>query len=167
MCVRVEKERTRSGLGGSLLVGDTKQLLCNQLGVKSALCGPHNGPQRPGSGGWGGSAVTQLCAEPTQLRSIWALFTSVAAQPLLPPGPGTMGPLNRPFCCKLFQGSFLAQILNISLGLLCPRSISFSLNLKSGAGPLAPTLSLPSGRASKSTKDFSKSVAFWLLLKHK
>lgn len=41
-------------------VGDTKPLLCNQLGVKSPLCGPHKDPQRQGAGGWGGSAATQL-----------------------------------------------------------------------------------------------------------
>lgn len=43
-----------------LSVGDTKPLLCNQLGVKSPHCGPHKGSQRQGAGGWGGSAVTQL-----------------------------------------------------------------------------------------------------------
>lgn len=43
-----------------LLVGDTKALLCNQLGVKSALCGPHKGAQKQGAGGWGGMAATQL-----------------------------------------------------------------------------------------------------------
>ena len=123
VCVRVEKERTRSGLGGSLLVGDTKRLLCNQLGVKSVLCGPHNGPQRPASGGWGGSAVTQLWAEPTQSSSIWALLTSVAARPLLPPGPGTMGPLSIPFCCQLFS-----------------RLLFFCLNLKYFIRPLSTSL---------------------------
>lgn len=46
--------------GRGLLVDHTKPLLCNQLGVKSPLCGPHNGSQRQGAGGWGGSAATQL-----------------------------------------------------------------------------------------------------------
>lgn len=46
--------------GRGRLVGDTKPLLCNQLGVKSPLCGPHKGSQRQGAGGWGGSAATQL-----------------------------------------------------------------------------------------------------------
>lgn len=94
--------------GQGLLVGDTKPLLCNQLGVKSPLCGPHKGSQRQGAGGWGGSAETQLCAEPTHPGSICALLTSVAAWPLLPPGPSTMKALGRPFCCKVFQSSFLA-----------------------------------------------------------
>lgn len=87
---------------------DTKALLCNQLGVKSPLCGPHKGSQRQGAGGWGGSAATQLCAEPTHPGSIWALLTSVAAWPLLPLGPGTMKALGRPLCCKVFQSPFLA-----------------------------------------------------------
>lgn len=106
--------RNRRGL----LVADTKPLLCNQLSVKSPLCGPHKAPQRQGAGGWGQSAATQLWAEPTHPSSIWALLISVATWPLLPPSPGTMEALGRPFCCKCFQSSFLAQILNISLGLL-------------------------------------------------
>lgn len=107
--------RNRRGL----LVANTKPLLCNQLSVKSPLCGPHKAPQRQGAGGWGQSAATQLWAEPTHPSSIWALLISVATWPLLPPGPGTMEALSRPFCCKCFQSPFLAQILNISLGLLC------------------------------------------------
>ncbi len=43
-----------------LLVANTKPLLCNQLGVKSPLFGPHKGLQRQGAGGWSGSAATQL-----------------------------------------------------------------------------------------------------------
>lgn len=40
----MQRERVlmvRSGRG--LLVGHTKPLLCNQLAVKSQLCGPHKG----------------------------------------------------------------------------------------------------------------------------
>lgn len=97
--------------GPSLLLGDTKPLLCNQLGVKSPLYAPHNGPQRQGAGGWGGSAATQLWAELTHPCSIWALLTSVAERPPFPPGPGTIGAHGRP---PLFQ-SFSKFLFSLNL----------------------------------------------------
>ena len=113
------------------LVGNTKPLLCNQRGVKSLLCGPHKGSQRQGAGGWGGSAATQLWAEPTHPYSIWALLTSVAAWPLLPPRPGTMEALGRPHCCKLFQSSFFSLNLKYFIRPPLPCSLSFTTILKS------------------------------------
>lgn len=102
-----------------LLVAVTKPLLCNRLGVKSQLGGPHKAWQRQGAGGWGQSAATQLWAEPTHPSSIWPLLISVAARPPLPPDPGTMeAPFGQGFCRRCFQSSFRAKILNISLGLL-------------------------------------------------
>lgn len=85
-----------SGIGRRLVVADTKPLLCNQVGVKLKLCGSLKGSQKQGAGGWGGSAGTQLWAEPTHPCSIWALLISVAAWPLFPPGLRTKEVLGAP-----------------------------------------------------------------------
>lgn len=45
---------------GCCFSGGTKALLCNHLGVKSALCAGHNGAQKQGAGGPVGSVQTQL-----------------------------------------------------------------------------------------------------------
>lgn len=157
-CVRVcvylrcqgSKQSTVSNRRG-LLVADTKPLLCNQLSVKSPLCGPHKAPQRQGAGGWGQSAATQL----------WAAYTSQL----------NMGP---PYiCCNLAPASagsrdnggprqtLLLQMFSESL--FCPNlkyfirppslhSLSFTPILKSIAGTssLNP---LRYGDALKKTKD--------------
>lgn len=100
-------ERRWSGIRRCLLVADTKPLLCNQLSVKSNLRGPLKSSQRQGAGGWGGSAVTQLWAEPTHPCSIWALLISVATWPLFPPGPRTMEALGAPpFVVNFFSVPF-------------------------------------------------------------
>lgn len=95
-------ERRWSGIRRCLLVADTKPLLCNQLSVKSNLRGPLKSSQRQGAGGGGGSAVTQLWAEPTHPCSIWALLISVATWPLFPPGPRTMEALGAPLLLWTF-----------------------------------------------------------------
>lgn len=45
---------------GCFFSGSTKALLCNHLGVKSALCAGYNGAQKQGAGGPAGSVQRQL-----------------------------------------------------------------------------------------------------------
>lgn len=129
-------------------------LLCNHLGVKSALCAGHNGAQKQGAGGPAGSVQTQLWAEPPPSGSIWALLTSVVVPAQLPPGCHTMRALS-----KSFVGTFRA---------------SFSRNLKYFIRPPSSAAILWSHYIKRSwalllnpspwgaTKDSSKSV--WVLM---
>lgn len=139
---------------GCCFSGGTKALLCNHLGVKSALCAGHNGAQKQGAGGPVGSVQTQLWAEPSPSGSIWALLTSVAVPAQLPPGCHTMRALS-----KSFVGTFRA---------------SFSRNLKYFIRPPSSAVFLWSHYIKRSwalllnpspwgaTKDSSKSV--WVLM---
>lgn len=149
-----------------LLVGDTKPLLCNRLGVKSPLCGPHKGSQRQGAGGWGGTAATQLWAEPTHPASIWALLTSVAAWPLLPLGPETMEALGRLFCCKLFSEFLFSVNLKYFIRPSSSHSLSFSTILKGTARTSTLYPPLPQWRPQE-TKSSSKTVWNLLVFKNK
>lgn len=155
MCVSVMQRdwEPTVGNGRGCLVGDTKPLLCYQLGVKSPLCGPYKGSQRQGAGGWGGIAATQLWAGPTHPGSIWALLTSVAAWPLLPPGPGTMEALGRPPLLQSFSEFLFSLNLKYFIG---PPSLTPFLLPPYWAAPPGPLLLTPLhfSNALKTTKDF-------------
>lgn len=142
MCVfTMQRERAPMVIDGrGLLVCDTKPLLCNHLGVKSPLCGPHKGWQRQGAGGWGGSAATQLWAEPTHPGSIWALLISVATWPLLPPGPRDNGGPRQTPLLQTFSEFLFRLNLKYFIRPPSPRSLSFTSILKSitRTSPLNP-----------------------------
>lgn len=138
----------------SFFSGCTKALLCNHLGVKSALCAVHNGAQRQGAGGPAESAQTQLWAEPLPSGSIWVLLTSVAGPAQLPLGWHTMMTLSTSFVMT-FWASFN---WNLKYFIRPPSAAVFlwSYYIKQSKS----LLSNPSPW--RATKDFSKYV--WVLM---